>query len=141
MEAVGTIAVAVALLVAVGSIVWLVSRAGALTDRLLEARDNAGTNAVAAERARFDADKATQALVGEKARADALQEYISHDAKQTDPAAALAPDDVDGRVLRIAQRWGGANVSGATDQARPGTTGDVHPSAPAEAPGPAVPRP
>lgn len=64
-------------------------------------------------------------LQAQTARADALQEFISHEAKQTDPGSGLDPDDVAGRVLRLSQRWAaavpasrGADGSGAAAAVR-----------------------
>lgn len=135
------IALVVALAMAIGSIVFLVSRNSSLTDALLSARDNAGTNAIAAERAKFDADKATQALAAERAVADSLQEFIAHDAQSTDALAPLAPGDVAGRVLRITQRWRAANVSQGTGAPGAVPAGAVPPVAPPVASAADVPRP
>ena len=98
-------------------------------------RDDLSTQLIASvrsdsQRAIDDQAKAAQiaqlqlALQASTARADALQEFISHEAKQTDPSAGLAPDDVAGRVLRLSQRWG-ASVPAAGDPPRPAAAAPV----------------
>lgn len=105
------ITLAVALVAAMGVIVWLVRRGDVRVDQVLSkseelnsAHKDATDKTLVAERALFEKEKAEQALRDEEARSDALEDFISADAKETDPNADLAPDDVAGRVLRFASK-------------------------------------
>jgi len=131
---VAVITLAIALVGAMGVIVWLVRRGDARVDQVLVKSDELSSakleinvKTMIAERALFEKEKATQALIGERSRADALEEYISVDAQTKDPNADLAPDDIDGRMLRTSKRWGAANakMSGTGDQVPSGTTSEV----------------
>lgn len=133
---VAVITLAIALVGAMGVIVWLVRRGDSRVDQVLlkteelsSAKLEIGVKTMIAERALFEKEKAEQALVIERARANALEEYISADAQTKDPNADLAPDDVDGRMLRFSQRWAAASakVSGTGNQVPAGTTSEVHP--------------
>jgi hypothetical protein len=119
------IILALSLAAAIGALVYIARRAELRVDSLLAtwnelraAQVDAGAKTLDAERARFESAQLTKDLAHETARANALEEYIAHDAGSTDPNALLAPDDIGGRVLRVAQRW--RLATGAT-----GAAGDV----------------
>jgi hypothetical protein len=94
----------------VGIIVWSVRRGDRFVDELLIAKDRSVKQTLTAERATFEADKANAAFIAERTRAEALTDFVSHYAGSTDANGDLDPDDVDGRVLRIARWWGQANA-------------------------------
>ena len=102
----------------VASIVYLVRRGDKRVDQVLAlseivsaTREMLSDKTMVAERALFEKEKSDAALIGERERANALQEFISHDAQQSDPGVPLDPSDVDGRVLRIAETWRRANAA------------------------------
>lgn len=105
---------AATLLVAVGVIVWLVHSNNGRVDHVLEAMNERNNMMVKAERSEYEAKLANTALNDERKRTAALEEFISHDAFETDPAAALAPDDVAGRVLRFSRRVSGKATAPAS---------------------------
>lgn len=137
METAAIVALALVLASLVGVVIYLVRRGDAFVDQLLATRDSQTKAVLAAERADYDKKQSDVALASEKTRANALEEFISHDAQETDPAATLAPDDVNGRVLRISRAWGA--VHSAAGQAGPATTGAVSDHAAPAAPVPHVP--
>ncbi len=130
------IVLAIALAGAMAAVVWLVHRGDKRVDQTLEAKEQLNSarqeivnKTLETERARFEEAKAVQALVGERARANALEDFISHDADEVSPSADLAPDDINGRVFRLSQKWGTANVSSIPDtgsKVHPVTSGEVH---------------
>jgi hypothetical protein len=122
---VALIAALVVIAALVGVVVWSVRRGDARVDELHVANERAMTQTLAAERAQFEIEKRDIALASAAKRAAALKEYVSHYAEETDENADLAPDDVDGRVLRLAQRWEEADVPAAGGALRPAASGAV----------------
>ncbi len=123
------IALAVALVGAMGIIVWLVKTGNtrvdqvlAKSDQLSDARKEIVDKTLIAERALFEKEKATNALQYEQSRSDALEDFISADAKETNPTADLAPDDVAGRLLRFSRKSKNRDMPGT-----PGTDNPVSP--------------
>lgn len=105
------ITLAVALVASMGVLVWLVRLNNSRIDQLLSveglltsALKDAMEKTLIAERALFEKEKAVSSLTDEQARSDALEDFISANAQETDPNADLAPDDVFGRVLRFSQK-------------------------------------
>lgn len=127
----------------VGVLVWAVRRGDAMAGALITAREQveaesrrANVLQVQMERARFEAEKATDALAHERARANALEEYVSTEAMETDDEADLDPDDLAGRLVRFSRRWKTAVPGAATagDPLRAGQAPPVHPGASTETP-------
>lgn len=141
---VAVIILAIALAGAIGAQIYLVNRGErrvdmvlAGGDKLAATRDALMLKTIAGERSDFELKQAQAALTLHKARADALEEYVAHDAAETDPNADLAPDDVAGRVLRLSRRWGAAAAEAHPGSAvRAGGEPAVHSTAAEEAPGP-----
>lgn len=129
------ITLAVALVASMGVIVWLVRLNNSRIDQLLNvegfltsALKEGMEKTLIAERALFEKEKSVSALTDEQARSDALEDFISANAQETDPNADLAPDDVFGRVLRFSQKTKRPRAlpdpSGKTD---PNTNAPVRP--------------
>lgn len=118
--------VAVSLLALV--VVWLVQRNTELVNQLLAARASDADNALKAERAGFDDAQDRKALDGERKKEQAVVDALAHDTTVCTGAAALPPDDVDGRV-RAAEAAQGA--AAAAEGARAGAAASVRGDAPA----------
>lgn len=148
-----TVVLAIVIATLVGALVWMMHTANKRVDEVLagsdmlsKTRDELEQANVATSESRFEIAQIKMALASEKARADALEDYVSHDAKETDAHVPLAPDDVASRVLRLSQRWGAAVPAGTSasssvpavaggavhDAPAAGTSGDgdVHKSGP-----------
>lgn len=129
------IALTIALAGAMGVIVWLVKRGDSRVDQVLVKSDELNTarkeitdKTLIAERALFEKKKAVDELMHEEARSDALEDFISVNAQETDPNADLAPDDMFGRVLRFSQKTKRPRALPDADQGVPAGTGPVlHP--------------
>lgn len=129
MIAAAVIGLVIVVGIALGVIVWSVKRGDRYVDDLLVAKDRSVVQTLRAERAEFEREKTETALISERTRAEALTDFVSHYAGETNETGDLDPDDVDGRVLRIARWWGEANAAG--DQIRPGAARVVRdPAAP-----------
>lgn len=136
-----TIVLAVAVVSLVAALVWMmhttntrVDETLAASDVLSKTRDELGQERLAASEARFEIAQTKTALASETARADALEDFISHEARDTDAKTPLAPDDVAGRVFRLSQRWGAVSTGAAGGSVPAVSGGAVH-----DAPAPAAP--
>ena len=111
---VAVVALSVVVAGALSLIAWLVHSSSKRTDQTIkgydvrdELRAEVTKLTLESERAKYEAIAATAALTAERKRADALEEFISHEAFETDPSAPLAPDDVAGRLLRFSRTVAG----------------------------------
>lgn len=129
---IAVIILSVALAGALGVVAWLVYKLGNTTSKdaadldaarkeTRDARADADSKTLEAERAKFDLAKSSATLVDEQKRDQALQEFITNDPIK--PNSNLADDDVAGRLRALSGVPDSTNAGGSV----PAKSGDeVH---------------
>lgn len=81
-------------------------RSEAAVVEVAKIRGELGDSKLELERKTFELDKATAVIASERVRIDALEEYVSSKAFETNPNADLDPADDAGRLLRLSRKLG-----------------------------------
>lgn len=131
------IALALALAGMVGVVVYLVRRGDAATDRAADARIARADAAAELAHARFELERAKEALSTVTARISRL-EGLAYDADAA-PRDDLDPGDLDGRLRRIESEWYGDTPAAGSAGGAPGAGAVPDAAAAGATAAPAVP--